>query len=367
VRRLELLQDARGLEVRLEASAPVRVTSIQLAHPSRCVIDITSAWFHLDGTPRPAGMVRSVRLGQFTRDTARIVMELTDGAARITGLPQSGTAVTARLQSADPARLARAGEPAAAVQKPSSEEALASPAAVAGPAAVTPSSSPTPVAERRSASTVTPRRRHTARHRTLASRGGYVHRALVPPIESIGGALTGRVICVDPGHGGPDAGALGLHGLTERDACLAMANELARALREAGATVLMTREGDRYVSLEDRYTFANLKAADIYISIHCNAMAHHNTMSGTETYYWTPQSLDLARAVHPEVLGVMARRDGGIRQRQFAVIHHTTMPSILLEVGYIDNTGDEAKLGDPAFQEAFGIAVRDGVIRYFGG
>ena len=96
-------------------------------------------------------------------------------------------------------------------------------------------------------------------------------------------------------------------------------------------------------------------------------MTHHNTMSGTEAYYWTPQSFDLARAVHPEVVRLMAGRDGGIRQRRYAVIHHTTMPSILLEVGYIDNTSDEAKLGDPAFQQAFGSAVRDGVIRYFGG
>jgi N-acetylmuramoyl-L-alanine amidase len=128
----------------------------------------------------------------------------------------------------------------------------------------------------------------------------------------------------------------------------------------------MTRDSDRYVSLEDRYTFANLKAADLYISIHCNAMARHNTMSGTETYYWSPQSFDLARAVHPEVVRVMGGRDGGIRQRQFAVIHHTTMPSILLEVGYIDNTGDAVKLGDPAFQESLGNAVRDGLLGYFG-
>jgi N-acetylmuramoyl-L-alanine amidase len=94
-------------------------------------------------------------------------------------------------------------------------------------------------------------------------------------------------------------------------------------------------------------------------------MARHNTMSGAETDYWTPQSLDLARAVHPEVIRVMGGRDGGIRQRQFAVIHHTTMPSILIEVGYIDNTGDAAKRGDPAFQEALGSAVRDGLMGYF--
>jgi N-acetylmuramoyl-L-alanine amidase len=63
----------------------------------------------------------------------------------------------------------------------------------------------------------------------------------------------------------------------------------------------------------------------------------------------------------------MGGRDGGIRRRAFAVIHHTVMPSILIEVGYIDNTNDEAKLGDSAFQQTFGDAVRDGVLSYFGG
>jgi N-acetylmuramoyl-L-alanine amidase len=131
--------------------------------------------------------------------------------------------------------------------------------------------------------------------------------------------------------------------------------------------VIMPREDDSYVSLEDRYNFANQRNADLFISIHCNAMLKHNTMSGSETYYWSPQSLDLARAIHPKVVEAMGGRDGGIRRRAFAVIHHTVMPSILIEVGYIDNTSDEAKLGDSAFQQTFGDAVRDGVLSFFGG
>jgi N-acetylmuramoyl-L-alanine amidase len=146
-----------------------------------------------------------------------------------------------------------------------------------------------------------------------------------------------------------------------------MALQLARALKEAGATVIMPRTDDSHVSLEGRYNLANARTADIFISFHCNAMARRGTMSGTETYYCTPQSLALAQALHPQVVGVMAGRDGGIRRRSFAVVRHTTMPSVLLEVGYIDNPGDEARLGDPIFQEELGNAVRDGVIRYFGG
>jgi len=345
VRRLELRQGDQGLEVRIEASAPVRVTSVHLAHPSRLAIDITPAWFRLESTPPPAGVVRSVRLGQFTKETARVVMELAQDAVRVTGLPQSATVITARLEPDD--QVARTPEPA-------------TPAGAAGGMEQPSRAAAAPPAPRR------PGHRLTV-HRGLASRGGFVRRDPDMISEPAGGVLAGKVIYIDPGHGGWKSGASGLNGLREGDACLAMAKQLERALQESGATVLMAREDDRYVSLEERYTFANLKHADIFISIHCNAMPRHNTMSGSETYYWSPQSLDLARALHPEVVGAMGGRDGGIRRRAFAVIHHTTMPSILLEVGYIDNVNDEAKLGDPAFQEAFGNAVRDGVIQYFGG
>jgi N-acetylmuramoyl-L-alanine amidase len=345
VRRLELRQDARGLEVQIEASAPVRVTSVRLAHPSRLAIDITPAWFHIENTPPPTGVVRSVRLGQFTKQTARVVMELSQDPVRITGLPQSATVITARLQAdAEVARVPDLAAPAASSSAPDHP-------------AEAPPLSPTPQL----------RGHRLTVHRGLASRGGFVRRDAPLIGEPASGVLAGKVICIDAGHGGWKSGASGLNGLKEGDACLAMAKQLARALQESGATVIMPREDDSYVSLEDRYTFANLKRADVFISIHCNAMPQHNTMSGSESYYWSPQSLDLARAVHPEVVQAMGGRDGGIRRRAFAVIHHTTMPSILLEVGYIDNVNDEAKLGDPAFQEEFGNAVRDGVIRYFGG
>jgi N-acetylmuramoyl-L-alanine amidase len=177
--------------------------------------------------------------------------------------------------------------------------------------------------------------------------------------------LRGKTVCIDAGHGGHSGGARGVTGLQEKDLCLAMALEAARALREAGATVLLTRDDDTYLSLDQRIEIANEKGADLFISIHCNAMPRPNTMSGTETYYYTAQSLDLARALHPGMAGAMGGRDGGIRRRAFAVIRRTEMPSVLLEVGYINHSGDEQKLADAAYQRSVGEAIRDGVIRYF--
>lgn len=203
----------------------------------------------------------------------------------------------------------------------------------------------------------------------LAFRGGLVQRNVraIPGVEA-SGPLKGRLICVDAGHGGHSGGAQGLNGLQEKDACLWMAQETAQALQDAGATVIMTRSDDSYVSLEERSDFANARGADLFISIHCNAMPVHNTASGTETYYFTPQSRALAEAIHPQVVGVVQERDGGIRgNRGFAVIRHPVMPSVLVEVAFIDNVGDEAKLADATFRQKIGEAIRDGVMRYYQG
>jgi N-acetylmuramoyl-L-alanine amidase len=372
VRRLELRSGDRGLEVRIEASAPVKVTSVRLPNLDRVAIDVTPARFQFEHAPEASGIVRSIRLGQNTKETARAVLELTGGPVRVDGLPHSATIVTARLRPGRDAVVARAPEPAATVE-PSGSPASPPPSSATAeenriPSPVSPAPSSAVLSP--PGSTIGKRQERTPAlrdSRSLSSRGGFVRRDPRAALLDPGSLLAGKVICVDPGHGGSDTGALGPNGAREADACLDMAGQVARALREAGATVLLTREGDSRVTLEERYNFANQKGADLFISIHCNAAERHNTMSGTETYYWSPQSLDLARAVHPEVVRVMGGRDGAIRRRTFAVIHHTTMPAILLEVGYIDSSLDEPKLRDPAFQEAFGNAVRQGVVQYLAG
>ncbi len=356
VRRLELQRGERGLEIRLEASAPVRVTSVPLAG-SRVAIDITPAWFHLDETPRAGDMLRSVRLGQFTKTTARAVMELPEGAVRVTGLPQMGTTITAALQPGEGLRVTHATAPDTAVRSTGRRSV---------PGAV-PASTGTDSLIRPPRTAIPPVGEilvHQHGRRALASRGGFRHRESRQAADE--GVLAGKMICVDPGHGGSDPGALGLNGLREGDACLALAEQLARALWEAGATVLMTRDADRHVSLEERCALAQAQRPELFISIHCNASRRPNAVSGAETYYYTPRSLALAQALHAELTRVMAGRDGGVRQRRFAVIHRPSMPAVLLEVGYITHAGDEARLGDPAFQAQFGSALRDGVVRYLG-
>jgi N-acetylmuramoyl-L-alanine amidase len=263
VRRLELKEGEGGLEVKVEASAPVKITSLQLANPNRLVIDMTPAWFRVEDVPQPAGVVRAIRLGQFTKETARVVMELTGGPVRVTGLPHTATTITARVQSDGATEVARTLEPGD------------------GPATViTPRGAPA-----RPRSGRAPRRKLSVPRRgVMSDRSGLLRRDLDIFRESGDGLLAGKVICIDPGHGGWKFGAQGQNGLKEGDACLAMGLQVARALREAGATVLMTRDTDMHVGLPDRYNLANARSAHLFISIHCNAFPRRGAMSGTETY-----------------------------------------------------------------------------------
>jgi N-acetylmuramoyl-L-alanine amidase len=334
-------QGAAPLRLRIVAGGPVRAESLTLRGPWRLVVDLSPAVLRLpDGMPMACGAVQTIRAGQFAPTTARIVIEAGRPLA-LTGLP------------ATPAR-----ELSGALSPESEEKAVRS-LRTAG----RPQESVAPARPKGS------RTRAGRPPRRLASRGGLVRRdpQLLQELQLNGeGVLAGRVICVDAGHGGADTGARGIDGLIEKEVCLEMAQELARALREVGAVVLMTREEDRTLTLSERIDFANSQGCDLFISIHCNSMPRPNMSSGTETYYCTAQSLDLAQAIHAAIAGFVAGRDGGVRQRRFAVVRRTTMPSVLVEVAYINHSGDAARLADPEFRRGVGDSIRDGVLAYYG-
>jgi N-acetylmuramoyl-L-alanine amidase len=339
---VEVTQDAEAAtgagRLRITASGPVRAKALNLSSPWRTVVDLSPAVLRLgEGMPAARGPVQTIRVGQFNPTTVRVVFEAGRRIA-IHGLPAGPArelAASLSLEMAEPA--------AASARRPEAGE--------------TASSSVKPAA----------RRPLSGRPRVLASRGGVRRdpRLIDELLAGAQGSLAGRVICVDAGHGGHDSGARGIGGLLEKECTLAMAQELARALREAGAVVLMSREDDRYVSLDERIDFANGQSCDLFISIHCNSTPRPNSASGTETYYYTPQSLDLAQAIHAAIAGYVAGRDGGVRQRRFAVVRRTTMPSVLVEVAYINHTGDAARLADPDFRRGVGDAIRDGVLAYY--
>jgi N-acetylmuramoyl-L-alanine amidase len=180
------------------------------------------------------------------------------------------------------------------------------------------------------------------------------------------GSLSGKCIVVDAGHGGDDPGAPGKMS-KEKNLTLQMCLALKRELEERGARVVLTRDADEFVSLQSRVAIANNCGADLFISIHMNAMPRPNLQSGSETYYYLPHSRRLARALHGRVVGTVRGRDGGIRNnRALYVCRKTAMPSVLLEIGYINHERDEALLNDAEFQTRLAGNLAQGVMDYFG-
>lgn len=185
----------------------------------------------------------------------------------------------------------------------------------------------------------------------------------VPP-PSPTNPLRGMTIVLDAGHGGHDTGALGP--LTrEKDHTLDLIQRLRDNLRSQGANVLLTRSGDYFITLQGRVDFANTRRADLFISIHNNAADRNAAMGkGTQTFYYTAQSVGLAREIHKELSHATGLYNRGITQERFFVIRKTWMPSVLLEVAFVTNSNEERLLSSPEWCQHVAEGVTRGVLNY---
>ena len=174
-------------------------------------------------------------------------------------------------------------------------------------------------------------------------------------------------ITIDAGHGGSESGAIGCLGTKEKDVNLEIAQNLKSKLEKAGAKVFMTREDDTYAGLYDRVDRSNYFDADIFLSIHNNslsdAMADRDA-TGTETYYFYPQSKELAKILAKTISDKTGFKNGGARGQSFAVVRNTQSIAVLIEVGYMINPDDNSKLIDSKFQDKVTEGIIDGLERY---
>jgi len=353
---VELENRGATVEVRVRTSHPVRPSLLRVTGPTRLVLDFPEArWAEGLSLPAGAGAVKGLRTGYPPTGAARLTLEVTAADFNVTAVRVDAEVVTATLS--------RGIQTRQMAVSPEATQLLAQRDAL-----------------RRRANPLMARgsRGGPLDENPLVPRGPDDPDSIIPipppAAPEVGGPsrfvpvanLQGRVIVVDPGHGGKHIGASGLiH--TEKELCLKMGFELRRALLARGATVIMTRTTDVFVSLDERCRIANESGAHIFISIHCNAMPRRDLQSGTETYWHSSeQSRRLARALHPRVVGTVRGRDGGIRNRSFAVIRETNMPSVLLEIAYLNHTQDELILADPVFHGRLADNVAQGVLDYFG-
>lgn len=176
----------------------------------------------------------------------------------------------------------------------------------------------------------------------------------------------GRLIVIDPGHGGKDPGALGAN-ITEAEINLRAAKELKKKLEGLGFNVYMTRESNKYVGLYNRPQIANDLNADAFISIHANA-ARNKDASGVETLYYPEEGFslkrELAKAIQKKLVAYTGAIDRGVIERpNLVVIRETKMPSVLVEIGFLTNAEEEAKLLEASYMDRITNSIRDGLLQ----
>ncbi|HWO57084.1 MAG TPA: N-acetylmuramoyl-L-alanine amidase [bacterium] len=178
--------------------------------------------------------------------------------------------------------------------------------------------------------------------------------------------LDGLTICVDPGHSA-DPGSVGPTGLVEKDANLKIARALVAQLQAMGAQVIMTRTGNEDVPLAQRPGIAFNGGADIYVSVHNNAVpdgVDPRRRNGTSVYYHHPHSRALATAVHRRTRAATGLADYGLTQANFAVIRPPQYPSVLVECAFIILPEQEEMLDNDAFTTRTAHGIADGILEF---
>lgn len=193
----------------------------------------------------------------------------------------------------------------------------------------------------------------------------------LPPVNN-SATLKNKVIVVDPGHGGSNPGAVA-NNTRESDNNLAVALKLRDKLVQAGAKVIMTRDTDRTVapegtSLEDeleaRVTIAEENHADIFISIHSNENSDSN-VKGAMTFYQNGKSSKLASEVENALVTETGAINKGTSSENFHVLRTSSMPSTLVEMGFVSNKEEAAQLNSDSYRNKLAQGIFTGIANYF--
>ncbi|MHA7581184.1 N-acetylmuramoyl-L-alanine amidase [Paenibacillus vandeheii] len=191
----------------------------------------------------------------------------------------------------------------------------------------------------------------------------------VTPVPVIPGGDSGRkVVVIDPGHGGKDPGATSITNKPEKEYNLALALKVqALLLNEPDIELVMTRDGDTYPTRPERVQLANQLNADVFVSIHGNNVESSPQATGTETFYYQrSSSKELANIIHQRLVKAMGLKDRGVKNGNLEVIRDTTMPAVLLEVGFLSNVMDEELMSSDVVQMKAAQAIADGIKEYLG-
>ncbi len=171
-------------------------------------------------------------------------------------------------------------------------------------------------------------------------------------------------VVIDPGHGGRDPGAVGIGGLREKDINTTVARRVQASLNARGINAVLTRSDDRELDLQPRVNIAERADADVFVSIHSNAISMSRPdVNGLETYYYS-SGFRLAQTIHNNVLQRTDLRDRGVRRARFYVLVNTSMPAVLVETGFVTGREDAARFRDPQAVNTIADGITGGILQY---
>ena len=352
----------------IELSDPVNLRAFALANPDRVVIDMPEVSWRLGAPPRPTGFgaVQSYRYGQFRAGNSRMVIDLNQPVTVSDTLvipPSAGFGYRVVIDLFPTNRTkfdAQAGWPADLKKRESDAEKLA---------------------------------------------------ALIAAQQSPPRSTGKKIIVLDPGHGGLDAGTIGVNGLMEKDLALAESLKLARELRQRGYSVFMTRESDTFVPLRQRVAIARADKADLFIALHADSNPDSGT-TGTSIYTLNDgrsdreagalarrenqsdviAGVDLSGGNNPvaPILINLAQRDTRNKSSEFAanalknlgevtdllahnphrsaslaVLVAPDVPAVLIELGYLSNAADAGQMNTDSWRAKVAGAIADAVDAQF--
>ncbi|TFE30062.1 N-acetylmuramoyl-L-alanine amidase family protein [Cohnella luojiensis] len=169
-------------------------------------------------------------------------------------------------------------------------------------------------------------------------------------------------VVLDAGHGGSDPGAISISKKAEKTFNLSVILKVQAILAiDERLKLVLTRSGDSFPSLSDRYNLANSIQADLFVSVHANSFT--SSTNGTETYYTRADSKAFADLMHSLLVQATGLKDNGVRQRSFAVTRETKMPAVLIEAGYLSSKIDEPQMWTDDFQNRVAQAIATGIMQ----
>lgn len=391
-----------SLAVLVRSAAPLHFTSGSLDAPPRIYLDFTDVTLDVDQKQIPvaAGGVINLRLSKFfyTPPTVRLVLDFDDERSIVTSTGEHDRLLTILVQ---PKAKKPATKPAAAVQPSAKLKGIALKLPTAAQAELTlttegeaqltteyrPKTHQLLMTIPNGLNHLTARQLRSLKNDVvtgvtvqgttqkawarvvldLKKDGKYLVQHDAKTIRVLVGkfSLDGVVIVLDPGHGGSDSGAVGDKGAYEKSVNLDITLRAAKLLRSVGATVILTRDDDTKIIVDDRAALANKKGADLFVAVHCNS-ADAREANGTETIYGNAQSQPLAIVMQQALVDGLKRKDRSAREdvRGLCVLRSCKMPSVLLEIAFISNKEEEKLLASPQFCQRSAEAILDGLLRY---